>query len=56
MRKQKELPEKKDKEVGVETKSAEKNSCPECDGELYFLEAGFLCPVCGYSIETLYID
>jgi len=42
-------------EVSVEVKN-EENLCPECSNKLYFLEAGFLCPVCGYSIETLYVD
>lgn len=46
----------KERKVSVETKEKFENQCPECSHKLYFLEAGFLCPVCGYSIETLYID
>lgn len=30
------------------------SSCPDCGNKLFFLEAAFLCPVCGYSIETVY--
>ena len=30
--------------------------CPICENRLYFMEAGFLCPVCGYSKETVYFD
>ncbi len=44
------------KGVSVELTNKEENLCPECSNKLYFLEAGFLCPGCGYSIETLYID
>ncbi|MBN1915919.1 hypothetical protein JW796_02930 [Candidatus Dojkabacteria bacterium] len=43
------------KDVSLEV-NKEENLCPDCNNKLYFLEAGFLCPVCGYSIETLYID
>lgn len=28
--------------------------CPDCGNKVYFLEASFLCPICGYSIETIY--
>lgn len=31
-----------------------KNVCPDCGNQVFFLEAGFLCPTCGYSIETLF--
>lgn len=31
------------------------NECPDCNNRLYFLEGGFLCPVCGYSTETVYV-
>ncbi|MCA9383948.1 hypothetical protein KC909_06325 [Candidatus Dojkabacteria bacterium] len=33
---------------------AESSECPDCMNKLYFLEGGFLCPVCGYSMETVY--
>ena len=49
----------RDLQLQLETKfeTHEKRSfseCPDCRNKLYFLEGGFLCPVCGYSIETLY--
>ena len=28
--------------------------CPECGNNVYFMNAGFLCPNCGYSSETVY--
>ncbi|MBN1331352.1 hypothetical protein JW978_00500 [Candidatus Dojkabacteria bacterium] len=31
-----------------------KTHCPECGNQIFFLEAGFLCPTCGYSMETVY--
>ncbi|MFQ5493013.1 MAG: hypothetical protein ACE5DX_02520 [Candidatus Dojkabacteria bacterium] len=31
-------------------------TCPDCSNKLYFLEGGFLCPVCGFSTETVYTD
>jgi len=31
-----------------------KSICPECGNQVFFLEAGFLCPTCGYSMETVY--
>jgi len=31
-----------------------KNICPECSNQVFFLEAGFLCPTCGYSVETIF--
>jgi predicted amidophosphoribosyltransferase len=30
------------------------NVCPDCSNKLYFLEGGFLCPVCGFSTEIVY--
>lgn len=32
------------------------SECPDCANKIYFLEGGFLCPVCGYSAETVYVD
>ncbi len=51
---------RKNLEVGLlEKKQAEKEShviniCPECSNRVFFLEAGFLCPTCGYSVETIF--
>jgi hypothetical protein len=43
------------KKYGVsDPKEQIKNRCPECNNQVFFLEAGFLCPTCGYSMETLY--
>lgn len=30
------------------------DECPDCGNKVYYLEAAFLCPVCGYSVETVY--
>lgn len=30
------------------------SNCPDCDNKVFFVEAGFLCPVCGCSTETLF--
>jgi len=30
--------------------------CPECGGALFFAEASFYCPVCGFSQETFLED
>lgn len=51
---------RKDLEIGLlEKKKSKKEShiiniCPECNNQVFFLEAGFLCPTCGYSVETIF--
>lgn len=35
---------------------AKGSRCPDCMNRLYFLEGGFLCPVCGFSAESVYTD
>jgi len=42
-----ELEKKYEDETSTDFSSSE---CPDCANRLYFLEGGFLCPVCGYSI------
>lgn len=38
-----------------DSKSTRKaDECPDCGNKVYYLEAAFLCPVCGYSVETVY--
>jgi len=49
----------KDLQVELEQKLEKKTThnlseCPDCKNRLYFLEGGFLCPVCGFSTETIY--
>lgn len=31
-------------------------NCPNCDSRLFYLEASFFCPECGYSIFDQGID
>jgi predicted amidophosphoribosyltransferase len=45
--------EKRLEESAVDEKM---NACPDCGNKLYFLEGGFLCPVCGFSTESVYTD
>ncbi|MBD3280627.1 hypothetical protein GF389_03835 [Candidatus Dojkabacteria bacterium] len=43
-----------ERELGVSREMEKKTHCPECSNQIFFLEAGFLCPTCGYSMETVY--